>query len=196
MSLRAELAGELPDRNPPVREAEQRLIRRARVDREAFAALYRAHVRTVSDYVYRRTGDPDLTQDLVSDVFVRALRAFPRFESRGIPLRHWLLRIATNRLASWAVRRRIAVSLDAVPEPALEPLPQSPRAAVARRALQHLPARYQAALSLFHIEGLDVAEVASILSCGEGTVKSRLARGRALLRDAIVKMEEHDEPRT
>ena len=100
MNLRTEIAGEIPERSAHVRDAETRLVRRARVDREAFAALYRSHVRTVSDYVYRRTGDPDLTQDLVSEVFVRALRAFPRFESRGVPLRHWLLRIATHRLAS------------------------------------------------------------------------------------------------
>ena len=175
------------------RSEEQELVRRARRDAEAFGVLYRAHVRPISDYVFRRTGDLHVSQDLVADVFLRALRAFPRFESTGVPLRHWLFRIATNRVRSWSLRRRIAVSLHLVEEPACSISEQAPEER-ALRALRTLPERYQAALTLHYVEGLSVCAAAGVLGCREGTVKSRLARGRGLLRDALQgKEKEHEE---
>ena len=143
---------------------EGQLVERARHDREAFTILYRRHFRLLSDHVYRRTGDAHATEDIVSDVFLTALRTLPRFRYRGVPVRFWLLRIATNAVNHWARRRR---RHPAVTLPSLSP-------------------KYQAVLSLHYFEGLTVKEVAAVIGCRVGTVKSRLARAREALRAKLT----------
>ena len=86
--------------------AEPALVERAKSDRDSFSQLYRLHYRSIARYLYRRTGDVHLTEELLSDVFFTALRTLPRFEQRGIPFRSWLYRIATNSVNNWARRRR------------------------------------------------------------------------------------------
>ncbi len=167
---------------------ERELIERAKRDRDAFALLYRRHYRGLAAYVYRRTGDLHTTDDLVADVFLTALRTLPRYRYRGIPLRFWLLRIATNAVNRWARRQRrgAIASLDA---DQMEDI-RTGRGLHdgdhdqdrAQRALLTLSPKHQAVLSLHYLEGLAVREVAGVLGCREGTVKSRLARARDALR--------------
>ena len=85
---------------------ERELIERAKRDREAFSVLYRRHYSMLAAHVYRRTGNVHATEDLVADVFLTALRTLPRYRYRGIPVRFWLLRIATNAVNRWARRQR------------------------------------------------------------------------------------------
>lgn len=173
-------------------EADEReLVEQAKSDRAAFAALYRRHRRPLLDYVYRRTGDLHATEDLVSDVFLTALRTLPRYRYRGVPLRFWLLRIATNAVNRWArgKRRWTTTLLPAEQLADPDPVPSSTGSAVdqenAQRALLSLPPKYQSVLTLHYLEGLGVKEVAAVLGCRVGTVKSRLARARDALRDKL-----------
>lgn len=164
------------------------LVQRAKHDRTAFAEFYRRHYRPLCAYVFRRTGDVHATEDLVSDVFLAALRMLSRYRPRGVPVRYWLLRIATNSVNRWARRRRnrSAATLESDP-------PADTRVATvggedaerALRALLTLSPKFQAVLSLFYFEELSVKDVAAILGCREGTVKSRLARARDALRAAL-----------
>ncbi len=87
-------------------KCEGELIERAKVDPEAFARLYRKHRPMLLDHVYRRTGDVHVTEDLVADVFLEALRSLPGYRYRGVPLRFWLLRIATHAVNRWGRRHR------------------------------------------------------------------------------------------
>ncbi len=139
------------------------------------------------DHVYRRTGDVHVTEDLVADVFV--MRSLGRYRHRGVPLRFWLLRIATNEVNRWArrQRRRACALLDAdgVPE-----RPSGSGGAEAggeylRRALLSLAPRYQAVPAMYHMEGLSVTETAAVLGGREGTVRSRLTRAREALRRGL-----------
>lgn len=164
---------------------ERELIERAKRDREGFAALYRAHCRAISGYVFRRVGDPHTCEDLVADVFTIALRDLPRFEYRGVPIRSWLFRIATNRINRWArrERRRAMQRLNHEPlAPESNDTPDGLTGQDARAALLTLAPRYQTVLALHYLEGMPVAEVARTLGCRPGTVKSRLSRGRDALR--------------
>ncbi len=172
-------------------EPERDLVERAKHDRAAFGVLYRQHYRMLSNHVYRRTGNVHATEDIVADVFLTALRMLPRYRYRGVPVRFWLLRIATNAVNHWARRRkrRGAEVLDAdrlVDPNAAEP---GSRGRIdleqARCALLSLSPKYQAVLSLYYFEGLAVKEVADIIGCREGTVKSRLARARDALREKL-----------
>ncbi|MBN2446560.1 MAG: RNA polymerase sigma factor [Phycisphaerae bacterium] len=176
---------------PAAGDDEYLLIERAANDREAFATLYRQHYPLLCNHVYRRTGDRHATEDLVSEVFLAALRALPRYRYRGVPLKFWLLRIATNLVNRWARRR---VRLATVPLPANQvgdpgPAPASKSGEHdvehARDALLKLSPQHQAALALHYFEGLAVKDVAIVMGCRVGTVKSRLARARDALRDAL-----------
>ncbi len=182
----------VPDTDGADVACERDLVERAKCDREAFAMLYRRHYRMLTGYVYRRLGDVHATEDLVAEVFLSALRALPRYRYRGVPLRFWLLRIATHAVNRSARRnRRMCVEhaeLERVPQTAHEgsSTPDDADRERARRALLSLSPKHQAVLALHHLEGLCVADVAAILGCRVGTVKSRLARARDALREKLT----------
>lgn len=190
----AQLAGTASINSTPTIDAEAELIRRIRTDRSAFAIIYRRHQPQIARYVFRRTGDVHATEDIVADVFLAAFKSIGRFESRGVPLRYWLLRIATNACNRWArqSRRRTMATISRDPiDPTTDPPSRAggPEAAQALAAMRQLPPRYQAVLSLHHVEGLPVRDVARILGVREGTVKSRLSRARDALREHLRRTE-------
>jgi RNA polymerase sigma-70 factor (ECF subfamily) len=137
-------------------------------------------------------GDPHAAEDLASDVFLSALTALPRFRHRSVPVRAWLYRIATNGANRWARRRRRQAVRDweavsaavrsAGLAPASEPAVTSD---MARSAMLTLKPRHQTVLTLHYLEGLSIEQIGLALGCSEGTVKSRLARGRDALRERL-----------
>ncbi len=172
---------------------ELELVERAKRDRQAFSLLYRRYYRLLSTHVYRRTGDVHATEDLVSDVFLTALRTLPRFRWRGVPVRFWFLRIATNAVNRWARRqRRRAAAMLPLTRLEIADTARSPAAGAietdhAQQAMLAIAPKYQAVLSLHYLEGLPVKDVAVVIGCREGTVKSRLARARDALREELGK---------
>ena len=102
---------------------EVELVEAARSSREAFAELYRRNYEAIGRYLHRRTGCAHATEDLLSEVFLSALKALPRYRARGIAFRHWLYRIATRAANHWARKRRkewIGLDDRRVVEPALD----------------------------------------------------------------------------
>lgn len=171
---------------------ELRLVLAARTDGAAFAELYRRERDPILRYVHRRTGDPELAEDITGEVFLAALRTIQRFQPRGIPLRHWLLRIALRILRRHAARAgrggaNIVAPAELVDGGSLRPCDdRDAEAAVV--ALRRLPMRYQDALTLHYLEGLSVLAVAQVVGCATGTIKARLSRGRDLLRQALAEV--------
>ena len=168
--------------------AEPDLVERAKCDRDAFSQLYRLHYRAIASYLYRRTGDVHVTEELVSDVFFTTLRTLHRFEQRGIPFRSWLYRIATNAVNNWARRRRR--ELRRLSDTAqYEQTKTSEAAALTTelrpellRAFQSLSPKHQTVLALHHLEELSVDQIALVIGRSPGTVKSRLSRAREAMR--------------
>ena len=77
------------------------------------AALYERYAAGVHAFVYRRTGDSILADDITAETFVRVLQAsIGRYEDRGLPVTAWLLRIATNAVVSHARRDHPWVTTD------------------------------------------------------------------------------------
>ena len=167
-------------------EHERDLIARAQRDPDAFAVLYQHHRPMLLNYVYRRTGDVHATEDLVADVFLIVMRSLPGYRYRGIPLRYWLLRIATRTVNRWVRhqrrRRPVPLETDQLGHEAVSSTPGEVDHERLQRALLTLPPRYQAVLSLHHLEGLSVRDTAAVIGCREGTARSRLARARDALR--------------
>ncbi len=170
---------------------ERELVEEAKRDREAFALLYRRYYPLVARYVHRRVGDPYATEDLVAEVFLNVLRYLPRYRYRGVPVRAWFYRIATNAVNRW-VRRQGRSPLrnsnqDALTEAgARKHAPVDSRLDHARRALLSLPPKHQAVLALHYLERMSIEDVAQALGCRVGTVKSRLSRGREALRKRLL----------
>jgi RNA polymerase sigma-70 factor, ECF subfamily len=166
---------------------EQDLVLRAGHDQDAFAALYRRHYGAIAGYVYRRVGDPHATEDLVVETFIAAMRGIGGFRYRGSPFRAWLYRIATNRVNRWARRQRWPrwTTLENNFDLAQQPAGEHPDAGLGRKALLQIAPRFQAVLALHYLEGLGLDEIAEVLGCRVGTVKSRLSRGREALREVL-----------
>ena len=174
-------------------EVERELVERAKRDPNAFAVLYRRHYGPIAGYVYRRLGNTHTTEDLVAEVFLTAMRSLRRYRYRGIPIRAWLYRIATNAVNRWVRQNRkrvlgcltehIAAGAESVESAVNGQLD----AEAARLALLSVPPKYQAALALHYLEGMGVEAVAKVTGCRIGTVKSRLSRGREALREQLTK---------
>lgn len=180
---------------------EQRLIEAGqRGDVEAFNQLVRLYESRVYNLCYRMLGDADAAADVAQDTFISAYRNLHRF--RGGVFRSWLLRIATNACydALRARKRRPAVSLDAaqegdddgpafdIPDPSESPDDAALRrelAAAIQRGIDQLPDDQRVVVILSDVQGLAYEEIAAVTNTNLGTVKSRLSRARARLRDIL-----------
>jgi RNA polymerase sigma-70 factor (ECF subfamily) len=139
-------------------------------------------------YLSRSPSDAD---DLVQETYLRAFRFSHRFEP-GTHLRAWLFQILRNTfLTFYRVRgRETAVAEDGIPDwdvPMFHEAPEeSSRIADAHtdleRAMRRLPEEFRTVLLLAEVEGLPLEDVARIMACPVGTVKSRIFRAKERLR--------------
>ncbi|MCC6162423.1 MAG: sigma-70 family RNA polymerase sigma factor [Acidobacteria bacterium] len=167
-------------------------------DELACTELVETHQRMVYQLAFHLLGDKEEALDLSQDVFLTVFRMLDRFRGQSA-LRTWIYRIvvnqARNRQRWWRRRYRSAqVSLDAhvtehgeLPSPGDDCGPekllrQKEQADRVWRGLRELPFDQRTALILREIDGLSYDEIAFSLDVAVGTVKSRLARARQLLR--------------
>ncbi len=156
--------------------------------------IVRAHRARVYRTAYRLTGNSHDAEDLTQDVFVRVFRALPQFSTGSFE--GWLYRITTNLFLD-QVRRKTrirfdslgddeaerVVSRDATPS---EVVVESSMEADIQEALDALLPQFRVAVVLCDIEGLTYEEIAEVLGVKLGTVRSRIHRGRALLRESLA----------
>lgn len=180
---------------------ERELVKRSATEPAAIAALYRRHYPAIASYIRRRVGYSHEAEDLIAETFLSMVKYLPKYRVRSVPFRSWLYRLATTQVNRWARRRRRA-AIRELSAKAQEPASENAndgRIVIDREgvhlALMSLPPRFQTVLSLHYMEGMCVAEIAEVLQCAQGTVKSRLARGREKMRQQLVQMEaRYDRP--
>lgn len=151
------------------------------MDEDDFDEFYAASAQRITTQVYAMIGDRDEAQECVQEAFARAWVARRRLEAVRHP-EAWV-RTTAYRLA--VSRWRRAVRARRAPDRALQgsgtvPGPSETYVAVVA-ALRHLPAVQRQAIVLHHLADLPVQDVAAELGVPEGTVKTRLRRGRATL---------------
>ena len=170
------------------------LITRARSgDRDAYGMLVHRHQRIAFRTAYAVCGDAAEAEDAAQEAFVKAYRALGRFRD-GSPWRPWLLAIvaneARNRLRSAGRREHLAVriargaTVAEAPAPDVAALLSEQRTELAE-ALAALDPAQRDAIVLRHVLDLSEAETAAVLGCRAGTVKSRVSRGLARLRETL-----------
>jgi RNA polymerase sigma-70 factor (ECF subfamily) len=173
---------------------EATLIERAkRLDRAALSELYKRHVQAIYRYVYYRVGDVEVAEDLVSEVFLKALEGIESFTYRGVPFASWLYRIARARVIDYFRRqaKRDYLPLDETlvagkVEPYIEGEARLQHEEL-RLAIARLTEDQQQVIILRFIEGLSNATVAQILGKTEGAVKSLQHRALASLQRIMAK---------
>lgn len=183
---------------------EPELIREAqRGDLEAFNHLVIAYQARVYNLALRILGDPAAASDAAQEAFISGFKNLRGY--RGGSFRAWMLRIVTNACYDELRRnkRRPATSLEDLisdpdgPEPedslALASAASGPEATAERfelaRAIQDclngLPDEFRVVAVLSDVQGLDYQEISAVVGKPLGTIKSRLARARARLRDCL-----------
>ena len=152
------------------------------------------HSDRVYRLAYRLTGDRHDAEDLTQEVFVRVFRSLDSYTPGTFE--GWLHRITTNLFLDQA-RRKQRIRFDALSDDRADRLSSAsptPDAAYVDRhfdddveaALATLPPDFRAAVVLCDVEGLSYEEIATILDAKLGTVRSRISRGRAMLRQTLA----------
>jgi RNA polymerase sigma factor (sigma-70 family) len=156
--------------------------------------VVRTHSARVYRLAYRLTGNPYDAEDLTQDVFVRVFRSLSSYTPGTFE--GWLHRITTNLFLDQA-RRKAKIRFDALADDADNRLPS--RSATpdmqfvdtlfdddVEAALADLPPDFRAAVVLCDIESLSYEEIADVLGLKLGTVRSRIHRGRSMLRKSLA----------
>ncbi len=152
------------------------------------------HTKSLLRTAIRICVDRALAEDLVQETMLKAWRAFEQYES-GTNCKAWLFRIMLNLSSKRMQQQRRAppiVSLDDQPEwkgPGTGPAPLGFTNSNVYAALQAIAEEYRVVLLLGVVEGFSCKEMAGMLAIPMGTVMSRLSRGRAALREQLLRLE-------
>jgi len=160
----------------------------------AFQKQVLEHLDALYNFAMYLTRNPPQADDLVQETCLRALRFSHRFQP-GTHLRAWLFQILRNTfLTFYRVREReVAIAEDGVPDwddPIFQDAPRVGGVSVEmgtdlERALARVPEEFRTVLLLAEVEGLPLEEVARVMSCPVGTVKSRIFRAKERLRELL-----------
>jgi len=176
-------------------DADTHLVERCLAGEEAaWEDLVRVHTRRVYSICYRFTGSDQEAQDLTQEVFLRVFRSLKSFRAGEGSFAVWLARLSRNLLIDNYRRTKLDRATDSIEEQL--PMLEEKTAMIARTdglvagreasellqgALQKLSPELRETVILRDLEELEYREIADVLNVPEGTVKSRLNRGRAEL---------------
>lgn len=181
------------------RETDRLLVERVQAgDKQAFGLLVTKYQRKLARLVSRMVRDSAEVEDIVQDSFIRAYRALPSFRNESA-FYTWLYRIGVNTAKNWLVthgrRAQLTSTTDddeseIYTEPELLRNYETPERLLMTKQIgqtvnsvvESLPEDLRTALTLREIEGLSYEEIADVMDCPIGTVRSRIFRAR----DAIA----------
>lgn len=180
------------------------LLQRMRAgEEEAFAALYRRLHGVVYRFARQMSGSAEWAEDVTQEVFLILLRKADLYDPQRGALSTYLIQITRNEILRRLNRERLHEALIAEPEDEqgeaetglierVNPLGQLLRSReieTVRQAVLALPLHYREVVVLCDLEELPYSETATLLGCAVGTVRSRLHRARALLRERLREPE-------
>ncbi|MBU3736762.1 MAG: RNA polymerase sigma factor RpoE [Methylobacterium sp.] len=194
------------------REIDQELVERAqRGDKRAFGLLVEKYQRKLGRLLSRMIRDPAEVEDVVQEAFIKAYRALPNFRGDSA-FYTWLYRIgintAKNYLVSMGRRPRVTAEIEledaenfedgddlrtiATPETELM---SKQVAQTVNETVSALPEELRTAITLREIEGLSYEEIATLMGCPIGTVRSRIFRARETIAEKLRPLLETPENR-
>jgi RNA polymerase sigma-70 factor (ECF subfamily) len=164
-------------------------------DRSAFGVLVDRYKDPMVNYLTRMTGNRARAEEAAQEAFIKLYHAAPRYREQG-KLSAFLYRIATNLVRQEERRDRRWRLVSGVlsgsartrgrePDVATEEVLRREVGRELQTALAQLPLRYRVPLVLRDVQEWSYAEIARVTGCRLGTIKSRISRGRGLLRRAL-----------
>lgn len=194
-----------PGASSPRPEDERELVTAARDgDRRALDRLLRDHQARIHVVCRRIMGNDADALDATQDAMISVVRGLPRFDGRS-RFSTWAYRVATNTCLDELRRRRRrpvvglpehdGVDIELVDQRQSAVDDQVADRLLVDRALAELPGDFRAAVVLRDLCQLDYAEIATILEIPPGTVRSRIARGRAHLADHLAGNQQRPDHR-
>jgi RNA polymerase sigma-70 factor (ECF subfamily) len=171
------------------REDERELVERAKQDPRQFGALYDRHFQQIYRFVYSRVREQTAAEDVTSEIFIKALKAMPRYQDTGRPFAAWLYQIAVNAIADRYRTLRPSQPLEdfhdlSIGGPALEE--EAAHRDEIRRIwtlVESLPAQQRTALVLKFQEDMKIEDIAVAMGKTSGAVKLLIHRGVSRLRE-------------
>lgn len=170
---------------------EQFLINNAKKDVNAFGVIYDRYFERIFNFILRRTDDEEVTDDLVSQTFLKALQGLKKYEDRGVPFSAWLYRIAFNEVNKYygKQKRKKVFSLEQDQllefiQPEEDDIFDDDRLEALLIKLKELPTDAMEILELRFFEEKNFREISYILNISESGAKMRLYR-------AIEKLKKH-----
>lgn len=167
-------------------------------DTEAFGELYECYQLSVFRYLYYRTGDTQLAEDLTSEVFLRMIRALPGYQQKEVAFQAWLFQIAHNLLNDHYrkanVRNHVELEEDMMEEMTstrARPVEYTLNSMTLNQAINRLSGEQRDVIVLRFISGMPIAQVAQTLNKSEDAVKGLQRRALMTLRDVLADWEVH-----
>ncbi len=189
------------DGNNPAWQDDLALARRALAgNASAFASIVQANQRLVWHMAWRMLQHRQEAEDCCQEVFLRVHRSLGQYRGDSA-LATWIGRVAFSVALRMAQKRKLRLDIpnDFEPEAAFEHISSGEDVQAAHAesellqalhaAIEQLPGLPRTVLSLHYRDGLQISEIASMLDCPEGTVKSHLNRGRNRLKSALAHLE-------
>jgi RNA polymerase sigma-70 factor (ECF subfamily) len=191
--------GSVPPRSEETDESL--MLQVGRGERAAFDEIVRRYSKRMINLAYQITGDRDQAEDLAQETFFRAYRSASRYTEIA-KFSTWLYTIAINLCRNELRRRKFKpysleemaeredegkIRIDIADESS-KPDVELERKEIAhhvRQAVAQVPSKFRAALVLRDIQGLSYEEIGAILGLPEGTVKSRINRGRLKVKETL-----------
>lgn len=184
------------------READQALVERVQAgDKQAFGLLVGKYQRKLLRLVSRLVRDPAEAEDVAQEAFIKAYRALPSFRGESA-FYTWLYRIGINTAKNWLIAngRRASSASDIDSAEAenygegdlLRDVDTPERLLMSKQiantvnsAMADLPEELRTAITLREIEGLSYEEIAQVMDCPIGTVRSRIFRAREAIAEKL-----------
>ena len=183
----------LAQESPKAARDRMLVLRCLEGEEAAWDSLVRSYSRLILNFCFRFTGQRDLAEDLTQEIFLRAYRNLNSFRSESAGFRTWLYRLSRNLLIDYHRREKrhwrcfggdTLENLSIRDDRALEPqrvLEQEEAARFLNQGLMSLPTELREAITLRELEGMSYKEIADATGAPEGTIKSRVSRGRLQL---------------
>ncbi len=159
-------------------------------DAEAFGKLYDQYAEVIFRYVYSHLENRLDAEDLTEEIFLRAWRALPKYDERGLPFSAFLFRIARNSLIDYYRQKKVVSSLDDMDVQSHE---SSPEEAVdinienhdLRKTIAELREDYRNVLIFRFLSGLSPEETAQVMQRSVGAVRVLQHRALSALKDLL-----------
>lgn len=168
-----------------------------------FESLVQTYEKPLFQFAYRLSGNHHEAQDLLQEALYRAYKSFAKFEP-GTAFDRWLYQIIHNLYIDHYRKKKHRPQITSIDEPMMHLENEKPLeipdwtanpeqetvrfelGAQIQKGLEELPTEYRSAVILCDIQGLSYEEISQILRCSIGTVRSRIHRGRKMLRRILL----------